>query len=72
MGSAVRVRGIVEELSALLQAPVVNHGIVVLRTSATMRQGRTDELPFQEHGTGRSLYPADKVSIAEPSRSVGR
>ncbi len=21
-----------------------------------MRQGRTDELPFQEHGTGRSLY----------------
>ncbi len=29
-----------------------------------MRQGRIDELPFQEHGTGRSLYPADKVSIA--------
>jgi hypothetical protein len=26
--------------------------------------GRTDELPFQEHGTGGSLYPADKVSIA--------
>ena len=24
-----------------------------------MRQGRTDELPFQEHGTGRNLYPAD-------------
>jgi len=31
-----------------------------------VRQGRTDELPFQEHGTGRSLYPADKVSIAVP------
>ena len=27
--SAVRDRGIVEELSALLQAPVANHGIVV-------------------------------------------
>ena len=40
------------------------------RTNATVRQGRTDELPFQEHGTGRSLYPADKVSIAVPSRSV--
>ena len=26
--SAVRDRGIVEELSALLQAPVANHGIV--------------------------------------------
>ena len=33
-------------------------------------QGRSDELPFQEHGTGRSLYPADKVSIAVLSRSV--
>ena len=40
------------------------------RTGATVRQGRIDELPFQEHGTGRSLYPADKVSIAVPSRSV--
>ena len=38
--------------------------------SATVRQGRTDELPLQEHGTGRSFYPADKVSIAVPSRSV--
>ena len=28
------------------------------------------EPPFQEHGAGRSLYPADKVSIAAPSRSV--
>ena len=33
-----------------------------------MRQGRTDELPFQEHGTGRSLYPADKVAIAIPGQ----
>jgi hypothetical protein len=36
----------------------------------TVRQGRSDELPFQVHGTGRSLYPADKVSIAVPSMKV--
>ena len=32
----------------------------------TARWGRTDEPPFEEHGTGGSLYPADKVSIAVP------
>jgi len=40
------------------------------RTGMTVRQGKTYELHFQEHDTGRSLYPADKVSIAIPSRSV--
>ena len=39
--SAVRDRGIVEELSALLQAPVANNGIVVL---AQARQCVRDEL----------------------------
>ena len=38
----------------------------------TARRGRTDEPPFQEHGTGGSLYPADKDSISEPSRPVCR
>ena len=38
----------------------------------TVRQERTDELPFEDYGTGRSHYPADKVSIAVPSRSVRR
>jgi hypothetical protein len=41
------------------------------RTTVTAHQGETDEPPFQEYGIGGSLYPADKVSIAEPSRSVG-
>ena len=33
------------------------------RTSATVRQGRTNELPFQEHGTGRSLYPILQIKF---------
>ena len=31
----------------------------------TARRGRTDEPPFQEYGTGGSLYPVDEVSISE-------
>jgi len=32
-----------------------------------VRQGRTDELPFQEHGTGGSLYPVFIPQIKFPS-----
>ncbi len=32
----------------------------------TAHRGRTDEPPFEEHGTGGSLHPEDKVSIAVP------